>query len=1120
MDIQKLKSLLADHTKVKELQNGLSQTGNSIIQVDGMNGSLPAIVAAICSENTGAPQIFIAPGQEEAAYFLNDFSKLTPHSTVHFFPSSYKRSLKHHHTDKANLQLRSEVLRELHHQNDQFYLVTYPEAITEKVVTDTTLQQSTLTLKKGENISIDDIIEFMTELEFERVDFVYEPGQFSIRGSIIDIFSYSSEFPYRLDFFGDEIESMRSFDIESQLSKEKFDSITILPNIHSTDEEKQSFFHMLPAETVCWIKEPAVLKAQMDKIYEETTQLNSDIQPARHYENGDEIMFHLQGLKVVEYNSPFYFTANQTINFQTLPQPAFNKNFELLGNNLKENEEKGYWNIILTNNQKQIDRLTAIFQDIDQEVHFTPVLETLHEGFIDKDAKICCYTDHQIFERYYRPAVKKGFSKNESINLKEIANLHPGDYVVHADHGIGKFAGLQKVDINGKSQEAVKLIYKDNDSLFVSIHSLHKISKYKDKEGEQPKIYKLGSGAWQNLKQKAKRKIKDIAKELIDLYAKRKEQEGFAFSPDSYLQKELEASFIYEDTPDQDKATRQVKEAMEAQYPMDFLVCGDVGFGKTEIAIRAAFKAVADNKQVAVLVPTTILALQHYTTFTERLKDFPCTIDFLSRLKSQKAQKETMEKLQKGDLDIVIGTHRLVSKDIGFKDLGLLIIDEEQKFGVAVKEKLKKLKLNIDTLTLTATPIPRTLQFSLMGARDLSIIQTPPPNRHPIITEIQSFNETVIREAIYYETSRNGQIFFIHNWVHNIRAVEEYINKICPDVRTIVAHGQMKGEELEDIMLNFINGNYDVLVSTTIIESGLDIPNANTIIINNAHHFGISDLHQLRGRVGRSNTKAYCYLLAPPLSSLPESSRKRLKAVEGFSDLGSGFHIAMQDLDIRGAGNLLGSEQSGFIADIGFENYHRILNEALQELKENEYKDVFSREETSHQQDPSTEITTAESFVQDCQIDTDMELLFPASYISNASERIRLYRRLDNINEEEELQQFAHELTDRFGELPEPSKELFEVVRLRWLAMKLGFEKLILKNNQMIAHFISNQSSPYYQTKIFSNLLTTIQKNPNKYDLKEKNNKLSLSVSSVTNIQEAKQILTELLEDQQVPTAQ
>ncbi|MCK5171119.1 MAG: transcription-repair coupling factor, partial [Bacteroidales bacterium] len=915
-----------------------------------------------------------------------------------------------------------------------------------------------------------------------------------------DIFSFASDLPYRVDFFGDEVESIRSFDIENQLSKENFSQISIVPKIVNPDKDNmdfkqtESFFHFLTQDSMVWTDNLTFILDKTNEIQKKLDEQTKENQIITK----EHLLEAISNFKCIEFGQNSYFKQNEIL-FKTSHQPAFNKNFELLTDNIIQNTEKNYTTYILSDNEKQIERLEAIFNDINPEIKFEPILKTIHEGFIDHDLKICLYTDHQIFGRYHKFKIKNSLQKKEQITMRELTGLHPGDYVVHIDHGIGKFGGLEKIDINGKTQEAIKLVYKDQDTLYVSIHALHKISKYKGKDAEPPKIYKLGTGAWQKLKQNTKSKIKDIAKELILLYAQRKEQKGFAFSPDTYLQTELESSFIYEDTPDQLTSTNSVKNNMESDTPMDRLICGDVGFGKTEIAVRAAFKAVTDSKQVAILVPTTILALQHYQTFKERLADFPCNIEYLSRLRTRKQQTETIKNLGEGKTDIIIGTHKLVGKEIRFKDLGLLIIDEEQKFGVSVKEKLKKLKINVDTLTLTATPIPRTLQFSMMGARDLSIINTPPPNRYPIITELHTFNKDIIKEAIDYEFQRNGQVFFIHNRIQNIQEIEVLINKLCPDVRTVVAHGQMEGNKLEKVMLDFINYDYDVLIATTIVESGLDIPNANTIIINNAQNFGLSDLHQLRGRVGRSNKKAFCYLIAPPLTSVTQEARRRLKAIEEFSELGSGFNIAMQDLDIRGAGNLLGAEQSGFITDIGFETYHRILNEAILELKESSFQELYEKEQ---EQEIEKQIAQ-QKFIADCQIDTDLELLFPDNYINNISERIRLYRELDNIETEEKLIDFESQLKDRFGNLPSQTVELMNVVRLRWLAVELGFEKIILKNEKMVAYFISNQQSPYYKSTIFSKILGFIQQNPKDIKMKETNNKLTLSFDHTNNVQNA-----------------
>ncbi len=1048
--------------------------------------------------------------REEAAYFYDDLNNLGLSEFTLFFPSSYKRSIQYEQTEQENIVLRTEVLHKVSTEEQPFVLITYPEAVVETVISQEELSTNTLQVSTGDKISIEFINEFLYEYGFERVDFVYEPGQFSVRGSIVDIFSFSHEDPFRLDFFGDEIDTIRSFNIDNQISKNTLNKITIVPNIQREEMEvnRISVIDFLPAHVRFFGNNLNTFIDQVSSIHNQTI-----IAKAKHNNIQEQIVSGtvlqrlLQSRTVCEMGTDISFEPSLTLHFSNSKQPVFNKNFELLGQNLAEFKKNGYKILILSNSEKQTERLSTIFNDTNIDINFTPVLFTLHEGFVDHDVKICCYTDHQIFERYHRFKIKSRKAQREAISIKELNKLHPGDYVVHIDHGIGKFAGLVKTEVNGKIQESIRLVYKDSDSLLVSIHSLHRISKYKGKEGTEPKINKLGTGAWQKMKSRTKAKVKDIAKELIALYAERKAEKGFSFSADTYLQNELEASFIYEDTPDQEKATVAVKEDMEKTIPMDRLVCGDVGFGKTEIAIRAAFKAVTDSKQVAILVPTTILALQHYRTFSERLENFPVRIEFVSRIKSAGEIKSLLKEVAEGKIDIIIGTHRLVSKDVKFKDLGLLIIDEEQKFGVSVKEKLKQIKVNVDTLTLTATPIPRTLQFSLMGARDLSIIQTPPPNRYPIITEVHGFNEQLIREAISYETERNGQVFFIHNRVQNIYEVEDAIKRIVPGIRTGVGHGQMEGPKLEKVMLDFVNGNFDILVATTIIESGLDIPNANTIIINHAQNFGLSELHQLRGRVGRSNKKAFCYLLAPPLSSVNAEARRRLRAIEEFSDLGSGFNIAMQDLDIRGAGNMLGAEQSGFIADIGFETYHRILNEAIQELKQEEFKSVFEEEDK-----PQAQAFLNIKFVNDCQIDTDMELLFPDRYIPGTSERMLLYRELDNIENKEQLEDFKKGLIDRFGKLPPESQELLEVVHLRWKAIDLSMERIILKEQKMICYFVSDQQSPFYQSADFLKIVQFIQKGKIKGKLKEKNHKLTLTFSNIPNIETATYVLNEIIQ--------
>ncbi len=1081
------------------------------IHLQGLIGSSKTIWVANLFQKLQKNMVLLLNDREEAAYFFDDLNNLGFADSTLFFPSSYKRSVQYRQPEQENIVQRTEVLNKSREQGAAFLIVTYPEALAEKVIPRPGLEQNTLQLKKGDKISIEFINEFLYEYGFERVDFVYEPGQFSVRGSIVDIFSYSNEDPYRLDFFGDEVDSIRSFHIDSQISKAHFQQITIVPNIQNEKMEGEripltSFF----SDDTLWFGN------NLNPFFDQVTDIHRQTLISRSEEenipeiitSGEVLKKQLEKQTVCDWGFDLCFEPHKIFNFHNAPQPAFNKKFDLLGENLEKHRENGYEVFILSSQPRQIERLQTIFYDIKANVDFVPVPFTLHEGFVEHDLKICCYTDHQIFERYHRFRLKTRKAQKEAVSIKELSKLHPGDYVVHVDHGIGKFAGLVRAEINGKMQEAIRLVYKNNDSLLVNIHSLHRISKYKGKEGKEPNLNKLGTGAWQKMKNRTKSKVKDIAKELIALYAERLSEKGFAFSRDSYLQTELEASFIYEDTPDQEKATNAVKEDMEKTIPMDRLVCGDVGFGKTEVAIRAAFKAVADSKQVAVLVPTTILALQHYKTFSDRLSDFPVKIAYISRLKSAADIKQTLSELENGNVDIIIGTHRLVSKDVHFKDLGLLIIDEEQKFGVSVKEKLKRLKVNVDTLTLTATPIPRTLQFSLMGARDLSIIQTPPPNRYPIITEVHGFNEQLIREAITYEAERNGQVFFIHNRVQNIYEVEDTIKRIVPGISTAVGHGQMEGTSLEKVMLGFINGDIDVLVATTIIESGLDIPNANTMIINQAQNYGLSDLHQLRGRVGRSNKKAFCYLITPPLSAVSPEARRRLRALEEFSDLGSGFNIAMQDLDIRGAGNMLGAEQSGFIADIGFETYHRILNEAIQELKQEEFQDVFKEKKGDEKQ---AQAFLNIQFVQDCQIDSDMELLFPESYIPGSSERMLLYRELDNIENEEQLTQFKNGLEDRFGALPAESIELLEVVRLRWKAIELGMEKIILKEGKMICHFISDPKSPFFQSPAFLKIVHFVQKNPQQGRMKEKNQKLNLIFSNIPNVETAGYILGEML---------
>ena len=1091
------------------------------IHLKNLSASSGSVIASVFIQNSSCIHLFITQEKEEAAYLYNDLKQLLQETIpLFFYPSATKYASRHQENDHENIVLRTEVLNSLSNyinkeKSNSIAIVTYPEALIEKVVSKSKLKKNTLRLHVKEKISQEFLSEVLHEYKFEKVDFVYEPGQYSIRGSIVDVFSYSYDMPFRIDFFGDEVESIRTFNLDDQLSLDPFDSINIVPNLQDQEIEitRETFLDYLPSNSILWFRNRSFIITQMDVLYKRMpevgeTGIYAGIEKDHFITTGQNILQISQSYKNIEYSNASVSDIDKSFRFNTSPQPSFKKNFEILIKDLTEKQKEGYEINIITDNQQQVERLKNVFETLNAEILFKTIPCVIHEGFIDHDLKKCIYTDHQVFDRYHKYNIPNKFSKKEKLTLREFNELKPGDFIVHIDHGIGQFGGLEKININGKMQETIRLVYKDRDILYVSIHNLHKISKYKGKEGSSPKIYKLGGGAWQKLKQTTKNKVKDIARDLISLYAKRKMQKGFAFSPDSYLQNELEASFFFEDTPDQTKATKIVKDQMEKVSPMDILICGDVGFGKTEVAIRAAFKAVTDNKQVAVLVPTTILALQHYQTFRERLKDFPCKIEYINRHKTRKEQNQILEELVNGKTDVLIGTHRLIGKDVKFKDLGLLIIDEEQKFGVSVKEKLRQLKQNVDTLTMTATPIPRTLQFSMMGARDLAIINTPPPNRYPIITEIHPFHDQIIKEGIEYEVARGGQVFFIHNRVQNIEEVQKMILKLCPKVQTVVAHGQMDGKKLEEIMLQFISGDFDVLIATTIIESGLDIPNANTIFINNAQNFGLSDLHQLRGRVGRSNKKAFCYLLAPPAITLTQEARRRLTAIEEFSELGSGFNIAMQDLDIRGAGNLLGAEQSGFIADIGFETYHQILDEAIQELKEQEFREVLTSESDKPKEQKLTSF--GYKYVKDCQIDTDLEILFPESYISNISERIRLYRELDTLNNDEELDVFQRKLIDRFGEIPKPTIELINIVKLRRVAMSLGLEMIVLKNSKMVAHFISDQQSKYYQSKLFVEVLQYIQNHPRKFKMKQGEKRLSLIVENIKSVEEAIALLNQM----------
>jgi transcription-repair coupling factor (superfamily II helicase) len=1124
MFISELNTIYNNSSSTEKLVE-LSRTTKAKLHLRGLVGSGAALVAYASMHKSGGVHLFILPDKEEAAYMLNDLEnaagKLPGEENadgklsidLYFFPRSARQAYEVEQTDNANVAMRAEVLNELRKNFSKepsgkpICIITYPDAIAEKVITEQELGGATFEIIQGNTLDIDFIDEWMHTYDFEKVDYVYEPGQYAVRGGIIDIFSYSFDHPYRIELFGNEVESIRKFEPDTQLSVAKMTRATIVPNVsmRTTEEARITMLEFMPGSSTVWIKdtEGALnrMDVEMEKAqarFEKQTGLFERMTPQQLFASKQELFEQLNERRVIEFGSQRKFTESGIITFDMEPQPAFNKHFDLLSTNLANNAKVGYTNVIAAGQPKQIERLYQIFSDKDHAINFTPLTVEFSEGFIDKENKILVYTDHQIFERYHRFRLKEGFKKSkEALTIKEIMSLQPGDYVVHIDHGVGQFAGLQKIDVNGKEQEAIRLTYKGGDILYVSIHSLHRISKFVGKEGSAPSMDKLGSNAWQSLKRKTKTKVKEIAFDLIKLYAKRKATKGHAFEPDGYMQHELEASFMYEDTPDQLKATQAVKEDMEAEAPMDRLVCGDVGFGKTEIAMRAAFKAATDGKQVAVLVPTTILSLQHFKSFAARFREFPITVDYINRFKSTKQQTETLKKLERGEIDIIIGTHGVVAPKVKFKDLGLLIIDEEQKFGVAVKDKLKTLRAHIDTLTLTATPIPRTLQFSMMGARDLSIIQTAPPNRHPIQTELRPFNEEVVRDAISYEIQRGGQIFFVHNRVQNLKEVAGMIQRLCPDARVATAHGQMKGEELEEVMSEFIEGAFDVLVSTAIVESGIDIPNANTIIINDAHHFGMSDLHQLRGRVGRNNKHAFCYLLSPPLHMLTEDARKRLTAIEQFSDLGSGLHIAMRDLDIRGAGNLLGGEQSGFINDIGFETYQKILNEAIDELKQEHFKELYEEE-----------IQRSQSYVRETTLETDFEILIPDEYVSSISERIALYKELDDINSEEGMETFTQHLIDRFGEIPKPTISLIETMRLRWLAREIGFEKLVLKSGKMIGYFITKENSPFYQSEKFSFVLEFIKNNPHTGKMYEKEKSLRMSFDHVTELKRAIHLLT------------
>lgn len=1092
---------------------------HSKIHVKGQVGSSISFFSAQIMKQSGNPILLILDDKEEAAYLLNELESIFKKDEILFLPGSYRRPYEIEETNNANVVLRTEILNTLNGARKPRCIVTYAEGLFEKVVTRKVLNKNTIKISEGESLDIDFLNETLFAYEFHRVDFVAEPGEFSIRGGIVDVFSYSEKEPYRISLFGDEVESIRKFDVETQLSIEKVKSFTVVPNLENKfiEETRESFFDYISNKTIILAKNINIIQDTIRRNFklaeENFKRLSGEIKhatPHGLFLDEKEFKEGMEKFTLIEFSLQAYFDESTSFEINQTPQPSFNKKFDLLAEEFNKRTNQGYTNYLFCTSEKQIQRFVDIFEDISKEVKFTPIIGAINKGFIDEDLKIVCFTDHQIFERYHKYSLRNSFTKREAITLKELTSLQVGDYVTHIDHGVGKFAGLVKIDVQGKQQEAIKLFYKNNDILYVSIHSLRKIAKFNGKDGSEPKINRLGSPAWRNLKNKTKARVKKVAFDLIKLYAKRRTQKGFQFEPDGYLQNELEASFIYEDTPDQLKATNDVKADMESDRSMDRLICGDVGFGKTEVAIRAAFKAAVNGKQTAILVPTTILAFQHFKTFTERLEGLPVKVDYLNRFRTTKQRNEILAKLESGEIDIVIGTHQLVNQSVKYKDLGLLIVDEEHKFGVGVKDKLKTLRSNVDTLTLTATPIPRTLQFSLMAARDLSIIKTPPPNRQPIDTQLIGFNEEQIRDAVFYELQRGGQVYFIHNRIETLKDVAGMVQRLVPDARIATGHGQMKGTELEKVILDFMKGKFDVLVSTTIVENGLDIPNANTILISDAQNFGLADLHQMRGRVGRSNRKAFCYLISPPTSSLTNEARKRLQAIEQFSDLGSGFNIAMKDLEIRGAGNLLGGEQSGFISEIGFDTYQKILNEAIEELKETDFKDLFDGQNKGDL-----------AYVTDVQVDTDLEILIPDDYVNNVEERLALYNELAGIEELEPLKKFEADLIDRFGEYPKEVSNLLLSIHLKWLAKELGFERIILKNNIMLAYFVDKPQSDYYQSEQFQHIISTLHQNPRLATFKERearskdeNNTLMLrfeNVKSVTTALEKLSVL-ELIE--------
>ena len=1081
----------------------------AVVHLEELVGGALSFYASAAVARTGGVHLFVAEDRDAAAYLVNDFYNLLDEERVCFFPSSYKHSAANGAEDAQGVVQRTATMNALRSFSGAGYLVvcTYPEALAERVADAEALRRGTIAVRVGDRFSIEMLEQELADADFTRVDFVYEPGQYSVRGGIVDVFSYSESKPYRLDFFGDEVDSIRRFNISSQLSSDRLDRVEIIPDLNAARSgARVSLAQFAGPQAAWWFYDADYVLRRVNDVRRKT------LADMERPEEADSLLTSRNGLLadlagarllLLRDNLPER-PATATVRFSTAPQPKFNKNFEMLADDMIRNALRGYDTYILSENKAQVERLENIFHQIGRGqavVRSLPV--TLHEGFADNDLKLCLYTDHQIFDRYQRYRINGEIRRDEQMTVAELNQLRPGDYVVHIDHGVGRFDGLVKIEENGKTHEAIKLVYKDGDVLFVNVHSLHRIARYKSGDGEPPKVYKLGSGAWQKLKNATKKAVKDISRQLIALYAKRKASKGFAFSPDSYLQHELEASFRWEDTPDQQAATAAVKKDMESDQPMDRLVCGDVGFGKTEVAIRAAFKAAVDGKQVAVLVPTTILALQHYRSFMERLRDFPVRVEYLNRTKSSREVKQICADLAAGKIDILIGTHKMLGRQVVFRDLGLLIIDEEQKFGVAAKEKLTEMSVSVDTLTLTATPIPRTLQFSLMGSRDLSVISTPPPNRQPILTESHVFSEEIVRDAVERELARGGQVYFVNNRVEDLQTLQGMVTRLCPKARVAVGHGKMPAEQLERLIMDFIYGKFDVLVSTTIVENGIDIPNANTIIVNNAQHFGLSDLHQLRGRVGRSNQKAYCYLLSPPEELLSPDARRRLRAIEEFSDLGSGFNIAMQDLDIRGAGNLLGAEQSGFIADIGFETYQKIMQEAVAELRAEglELPGLDAAERQAVEQ---------LRFIDDAHIEIEVEASLPDGYVAQQAERLKLYRELDSTKDEAALEAFESRLADRFGPLPRAAKELLNVVRLRWEAIRLGMERVKVKNGLMIVHFVGEENSPYYKSDTFMQLLQRVTQRPDRFVLKQHNNRLAMTVRNVKDVEDAYKTLREL----------